>query len=146
MVTTSEKGGTVGRCPAAESFAHVAAHGHELPLFFASDLFLNHPEVRDMVLVSLAAQRSHLADALGTIVEAGRCPLGRRRVAVEVRCLVEILVIAVEDRGRGGCGGRHDPGPVSRACPAVPLFALYVLEKADRLGVMVGDRDAGGAE
>ena len=107
-----------------ESFAHVTVHGHELPLFFSSDLFLKHPEVRDMVPVSMAAQRSHLAGALGKIVEACRCPLGRRRVAVEVRCLVEILVIAVEDWGRGGCGGRHDPGPVSRACPAVPFFPL----------------------
>ena len=51
-----------------ESFAHVAVHGDELPLFFYSDLFLKHPEVRDMFPVSMAAQRSHLVDALVKIV------------------------------------------------------------------------------
>ena len=100
-----------------ESFAQVAAQGDELPLFFYSDLFLKHPEVRGMFPVSGAAQRSHLVHALAKIVEAGPCPLAQRRVAVEVRRLVEILVGAVEDRGRGGCGRRHDPGPVGRARP-----------------------------
>ena len=51
-----------------ESFAHVAVHGDELPLFFYSDLFLRHPEVRDMFPVSMTAQRSHLVDALVKIV------------------------------------------------------------------------------
>jgi NAD(P)H-flavin reductase len=51
-----------------ESFAHVAVHGDELPLFFYSDLFIKHPEVRDMFPVSMAAQRGHLVDALVKIV------------------------------------------------------------------------------
>jgi len=51
-----------------ESFAQVAEHGDELPLFFYSDLFLKHPEVRDMFPVSMAAQRGHLVDALVKIV------------------------------------------------------------------------------
>ena len=51
-----------------ESFAQVAEHGDELPLFFYSDLFIRHPEVRDMFPVSMAAQRSHLVDALVKIV------------------------------------------------------------------------------
>jgi NAD(P)H-flavin reductase/hemoglobin-like flavoprotein len=51
-----------------DSFAHVAVHGDELPLFFYSDLFLKHPEVRDMFPVSMAAQRGHLVDALVKIV------------------------------------------------------------------------------
>jgi NAD(P)H-flavin reductase/hemoglobin-like flavoprotein len=51
-----------------ESFALVAEHGDELPLFFYSDLFLKHPEVRDMFPVSMAAQRGHLVDALVNIV------------------------------------------------------------------------------
>jgi NAD(P)H-flavin reductase len=51
-----------------ESFAQVAVHGDELPLFFYADLFLKHPEVRDMFPVSMAAQRSHLTDALVKIV------------------------------------------------------------------------------
>ncbi len=51
-----------------ESFARVAVHGDELPLFFYSDLFIKHPEVRDMFPVSMAAQRGHLVDALVTIV------------------------------------------------------------------------------
>jgi len=51
-----------------ESFAHVAVHGDELPLFFYSDLFLRHPEVRGMFPISMATQRSHLVDALAKIV------------------------------------------------------------------------------
>ena len=51
-----------------ESFGHVAVHGDELPLFFYSDLFLRHPEVRGMFPISMAAQRSHLIDALAKIV------------------------------------------------------------------------------
>ena len=51
-----------------ENFAHVAMHGDELPLFFYSDLFIKHPEVRDLFPVSMAAQRGHLVDALVKIV------------------------------------------------------------------------------
>jgi len=51
-----------------ESFAQVAVHGDELPLFFYSDLFLKHPEVRDMFPISMAAQRRHLVDALVKIL------------------------------------------------------------------------------
>jgi NAD(P)H-flavin reductase len=51
-----------------ENFAHVAVHGDELPLFFYADLFLKHPEVRDMFPVSMAAQRDHLVEALVKIV------------------------------------------------------------------------------
>jgi NAD(P)H-flavin reductase/hemoglobin-like flavoprotein len=53
-----------------ESFARVAVHGDELPLFFYSDLFLKHPEVREMFPVSMAAQRAHLVDALVKIISA----------------------------------------------------------------------------
>jgi NAD(P)H-flavin reductase len=51
-----------------ESFARVAVHGDELPLFFYSDLFIKHPEVRDLFPVSMAAQRGHLLEALVKIV------------------------------------------------------------------------------
>jgi len=51
-----------------KSFAQVAMHGDELPLFFYSDLFIKHPEVRDLFPVSMAAQRGHLVDALVKIV------------------------------------------------------------------------------
>ena len=51
-----------------ESFARVALHGDEVPLFFYSDLFLRHPETRDMFPVSMAAQRDHLVQALARIV------------------------------------------------------------------------------
>ena len=51
-----------------ESFAHVAMHGDELPLFFYSDLFIKHPELRDLFPISMAAQRGHLVDALVKIV------------------------------------------------------------------------------
>ncbi len=51
-----------------ENFADVAAHGDEVPLFFYSDLFIKHPEVRDMFPISMEAQRGHLVDALAKIV------------------------------------------------------------------------------
>jgi len=51
-----------------ESFARVAMHGDEVPLFFYSDLFIKHPEVRDMFPVSMAAQRGRFVDALMKIV------------------------------------------------------------------------------
>jgi NAD(P)H-flavin reductase/hemoglobin-like flavoprotein len=51
-----------------ESFARIAVHGDELPLFFYSDLFIKHPEVRDLFPISMATQRSHLVDALVKIV------------------------------------------------------------------------------
>src|SRR5215472_1118872 len=57
--------------------------------------------------------------------------LWQRACAVEVRRLVEVLVIAVEDRRRRRGGRRHDPRPVGRARPAVALFALEVLQEAD---------------
>lgn len=51
-----------------ESFAQIAMHGDELPLFFYSDLFIKHPEVRDLFPVSMAVQRGHFVDALVKIV------------------------------------------------------------------------------
>jgi NAD(P)H-flavin reductase/hemoglobin-like flavoprotein len=51
-----------------ESFARVAMHGDELPLFFYSDLFIKHPEVRDLFPVSMTAQRGHFVNALLKIV------------------------------------------------------------------------------
>jgi NAD(P)H-flavin reductase/hemoglobin-like flavoprotein len=51
-----------------ESFARVAMHGDELPLFFYSDLFIKHPEVRDLFPVSMEAQRGHFVGALVKVV------------------------------------------------------------------------------
>jgi NAD(P)H-flavin reductase/hemoglobin-like flavoprotein len=51
-----------------ESFARIAMHGDEVALFFYSDLFLRHPEIRDMFPVSMAAQRDRLLQALGRII------------------------------------------------------------------------------
>ena len=51
-----------------DSFARIAMHGDEVPLHFYSDLFLKHPETRDMFPVSMHSQRSHLVDALVKIV------------------------------------------------------------------------------
>lgn len=51
-----------------ESFARVAMHGDELPMFFYSDLFIKHPEVRDMFPVSMAQQRGRFVEALMKIV------------------------------------------------------------------------------
>jgi NAD(P)H-flavin reductase/hemoglobin-like flavoprotein len=51
-----------------KNFAQVAEHGDEVPLFFYSDLFIKHPEVRDMFPISMEAQRGHLVNALVKIV------------------------------------------------------------------------------
>jgi hemoglobin-like flavoprotein len=40
-----------------ESFARVAMHGDEVALFFYSDLFLRHPEMRELFGVPMAALR-----------------------------------------------------------------------------------------
>ncbi len=58
----------VGRLRA--SWARIAAHGDQVALYFYSDLFLKHPEVRDMFPVSMAVQRAHLTDALVRVVAA----------------------------------------------------------------------------
>jgi len=47
-------------------------HGDAVPLFFYSDLFLRHPETRELFPVSMAAQRDRLVHALARVVsEAG---------------------------------------------------------------------------
>ena len=51
-----------------DSFAKIAMHGDEVPLFFYSDLFIRHPEVRDLFPVSMKAQRDHLIAALAKII------------------------------------------------------------------------------
>ena len=51
-----------------DSFAKIVMHGDEVPLFFYSDLFIKHPEVRDLFPISMKAQREHLIGALGQIV------------------------------------------------------------------------------
>jgi NAD(P)H-flavin reductase/hemoglobin-like flavoprotein len=50
------------------SFAKVTMHGDEVPLHFYSDLFLKHPETRDMFPVSMQVQRAHLVASLVSIV------------------------------------------------------------------------------
>lgn len=50
------------------NFAHVAVHGDAIPLFFYSDLFLRHPETRDMFPVAMNVQRDRLVQALARIV------------------------------------------------------------------------------
>jgi NAD(P)H-flavin reductase/hemoglobin-like flavoprotein len=67
-VTVAEKARPLDYVRLRESFARVAVHGDELPLFFYSDLFIKHPEVRDLFPISMAAQRGHLVDALAKIV------------------------------------------------------------------------------
>jgi len=43
-------------------------HGDEVPLFFYSDLFIKHPETRELFPISMKAQREHLIGALAQIV------------------------------------------------------------------------------
>ena len=51
-----------------DSFSKVVMHGDEVPLFFYSDLFIKHPEVRDLFPISMRVQREHLIGALAQIV------------------------------------------------------------------------------
>lgn len=51
-----------------DSFAKVAMHGDAVPLFFYSDLFLRHPQTRDLFPVSMAVQRDSFVTALAKIV------------------------------------------------------------------------------
>jgi NAD(P)H-flavin reductase/hemoglobin-like flavoprotein len=50
------------------SFAQVARHGDEVPLYFYSYLFLQFPQLRTLFPPSMAAQRDRLFGALGRIV------------------------------------------------------------------------------
>ena len=60
------------------SFARIAMYGDEVPLHFYADLFLKHPETRELFPVSMQAQRGHLVEALVTIVsERRRCRRAR---------------------------------------------------------------------
>ena len=51
-----------------DSFSRIVMYGDEVPLFFYSDLFIKHPEVRDLFPISMKAQREHLIGALAQIV------------------------------------------------------------------------------
>ncbi|MEV4755179.1 globin domain-containing protein [Micromonospora sp. NPDC049559] len=51
-----------------QSWALVAAHGDQVPLYFYSTLFLVNPEVRQMFPTNMAGQRDRLVTALGHIV------------------------------------------------------------------------------
>jgi len=50
------------------SWADVAAHGDEVPLYFYSHLFLSHPDLRQMFPIQMTGQRDKLVTALGQIV------------------------------------------------------------------------------
>jgi NAD(P)H-flavin reductase len=64
----TEKGKTLDVVRLRESFARVSMHGDELPLFFYSDLFIKHPEVRELFPIGMATQRGRFVDALIRIV------------------------------------------------------------------------------
>jgi NAD(P)H-flavin reductase/hemoglobin-like flavoprotein len=51
-----------------DSFGKISMHGDEVPLFFYSDLFIKHPEIRELFPISMQAQRDHLVVALGQII------------------------------------------------------------------------------
>lgn len=51
-----------------KSWGQVAAYGDQVPLFFYSTLFLEHPHVREMFPISMANQRDKLVGALGQVV------------------------------------------------------------------------------
>src|SRR5580700_7950380 len=91
------------------------------------------------------AGHARSVDVLVQLVADWQVP-GECGVPVEVRSLIEVLVVTVEDGRRRGCGRRNDPGPVGRARSAVLSFPAQVLKKAGRLGVVIGDRDSGPVE
>jgi NAD(P)H-flavin reductase/hemoglobin-like flavoprotein len=51
-----------------DSWNAVAAPGDQVPLFFYSTLFLDHPEVRELFPASMATQRDRLVSALGRVI------------------------------------------------------------------------------
>ncbi|GDY31553.1 globin domain-containing protein [Gandjariella thermophila] len=51
-----------------QSWNAVAEYGIQLPLFFYSVLFLEHPETRQLFPASMSSQRDKLVSALGTVV------------------------------------------------------------------------------
>jgi NAD(P)H-flavin reductase/hemoglobin-like flavoprotein len=51
-----------------QSWASVAEHGDQVPLFFYSTLFLTEPDLRAMFPVSMASQRDRLVAALGQVI------------------------------------------------------------------------------
>ncbi|MDR2988320.1 MAG: flavohemoprotein [Nocardiopsaceae bacterium] len=64
----AEEGEFVDARRLKDSFAKIAMHGDEVPLFFYSDLFIRHPELRDLFPIAMKAQRDHLIAALGKII------------------------------------------------------------------------------
>ena len=66
------------------SFAKVAMHGDEVPLHFYSDLFLKHPETREMFPVSMQSQRAHLVAALVSIVSSVDDPDALAAIAADL--------------------------------------------------------------
>lgn len=50
------------------SWDRVTRHGHAVPLYFYSHLFVSHPEVRPMFPLSMSGQRDKFVSALGRIV------------------------------------------------------------------------------
>ncbi len=80
-----------------KNFAEVAAHGDEVPLFFYSDLFVKHPEVREMFPISTEAQRGHFVHALAKIVANVDCPSD----------LTLFLQALGRDHRRFGAGAEH---------------------------------------
>jgi NAD(P)H-flavin reductase/hemoglobin-like flavoprotein len=50
------------------SWDRVTRHGHAVPLYFYSHLFVSHPEVRSMFPLSMSGQRDKFVSALGRIV------------------------------------------------------------------------------
>jgi hemoglobin-like flavoprotein len=74
QVTARREGTQVDGAGLRKNFADVAAHGDEVPRYFYSDLFVKHPEARDMFPVSTEAQRGHLVDSLAKIVSNVDCP------------------------------------------------------------------------
>jgi NAD(P)H-flavin reductase/hemoglobin-like flavoprotein len=51
-----------------DSFGKISMHGDEVPLFFYSDLFIKHPDVRELFPISMKSQRDHFFIALGQII------------------------------------------------------------------------------
>ena len=50
------------------SWDRVTKHGHAVPLYFYSHIFVSHPEVRSMFPLSMSGQRDKFVSALGRIV------------------------------------------------------------------------------
>jgi NAD(P)H-flavin reductase/hemoglobin-like flavoprotein len=82
-----------------DSWNAVTEHGDQVPLYFYSTLFLNHPEVRELFPASMSTQRDRLVSALGAVVSS----------ADQLEAVVPVLQQLGRDHRKFGAVDTHYP-------------------------------------